>query len=328
LTGSSGLAGRRVLVTGATGLLGSHLVEGALARGAEVVCLVRDWAPRARTVEEGWIERAVLVRGELEDLGQLVRTLNEHEIDTVLHTGAQTIVGTAARSPISTFESNVRGTWNLLEACRTLGAAVQSLVLLSSDKAYGVADRLPYTEETPLRGRSPYDASKAAADVIAASYFHTFGLPLSIARCANLYGPGDLNWNRLVPGTIRSALRGERPVLRSDGKFLRDWLFVEDAAAAVLLLAERIGAAGIAGEAFNFGTERTVPVLELVRAILRLAEREDLEPVILDQARDEIRDQSLDCSKARERLGWRAEHALEEGLRETIAWYRDRRPDG
>lgn len=328
MTGPGGLAGRRVLVTGATGLLGSHVVQASLARGAEVVCLVRDWVPRARTVEEGWIERAVLVRGELEDLGTLVRTLNEQEIDTVLHTGAQTIVGTAARSPLSTFESNVRGTWNLLEACRTLGGTVRRIVVLSSDKAYGTADRLPYTEETPLRGRSPYDASKAAADLVAASYFHAFGLPVSIARCANLYGPGDLNWSRLVPETIRAALGGRRPVIRSDGKYVRDWFFVEDAAAAVLLLADRIGEPGIAGEAFNFGTERAVPVIEVVRTILRLAEREDLEPVILDQALDEIRDQSLDCSKARERLSWRAAHDLEDGLRKTIAWYRERWPEG
>jgi CDP-glucose 4,6-dehydratase len=322
------VTGSSVLVTGATGLLGSHLVQAALARGARVVCLVRDWAPRARTVEEGWIDRAVLVRGELEDLGALVRTLNEHEIDTVLHAGAQTIVGTAARSPVSTFESNVRGTWNLLEACRALGSAVRRIVVLSSDKAYGVADRLPYTEETPLRGRNPYDASKAAADLVALSYFHTFGLPVAIARCANLYGPGDLNWSRLVPGTIRAALRGEPPVIRSDGRHLRDWFFAEDAAAAVLLLADRIGEPGIAGEALNFGTERTLPVLEVVRTILRMTERSHLEPVILDEARDEIRDQSLDCTKARERLGWRAAHELEDGLRKTIAWYRERRPDG
>ncbi len=318
------MSGRRVFVTGATGLLGSHLVQAAIERGAEVVCLVRDWVPRARTVEEGWLDRVTQVRGELEDPGVLVRALNEHEIDTVFHTGAQTIVGTAARAPLSTFESNVRGTWNLLEACRSMAGSVQRIVLVSSDKAYGNCDRLPYTEETPLRGRNPYDASKAAADVIAMSYFHTFGLPVSIARCANLYGPGDLNWNRLVPGTIRALLAGERPVIRSDGKFLRDWFFVKDAVDALLLLADRIPQEGIVGEAFNFGTERTLPVLDVVRKILLLAECPHLEPVILDQAKDEIRDQSLDCSKARERLPWKARHGLDEGLRETIAWYRAR----
>lgn len=315
---------RRVFVTGATGLLGGHLVEALLAGGAEVICLVRDWEPRARLIEEGWIDRVSQVRGELEDLAVLERAVNEHEIETVFHLGAQTIVGTAARSPLSTFESNVRGTWNVLEACRRAGQLVGRVVVASSDKAYGEHADLPYTEETPLRGKFPYDASKAAADLIAASYFHTYALPVVIARCGNLFGPGDLNWNRLVPGTIRSALRGEPPVVRSDGTLVRDWFFVRDAVDGYLALAERAREPGIAGEAFHFGSERPLSVLELVGLIYRLAGRPMPPPTIRDEATHEIPRQFLDCSKARTRLGWGAAQGLEAGLTETIAWHAQR----
>jgi len=312
---------RRVLVTGATGLLGGPLVEALLALEAEVVCLVRDWEPRARLLEEGWIDRVSQVRGDLEDLALLERAVNEHEIDTVFHLGAQAIVGTAARSPISTFESNVRGTWNVLEACRRAGKLVGRVVVASSDKAYGEHAHLPYTEETPLRGKFPYDASKAAADLIAASYFHTYALPVAIARCGNLFGPGDLNWNRLVPGTIRSALRGESPVIRSDGNHVRDWFFVRDAVDGYLALAERTHEPGIAGEVFHFGSERPRTVLELVRTILEVAGKPTLRPTILAQATNEIPAQVLDCTKAHARLSWHARRTLETGLSETIAWY-------
>ena len=314
--------GRRVLVTGATGLLGGHLAETLLARGADVVCLVRDWVPRARSIEEGRIERGTKVRGELEDLAVLVRTLNEHEIDTVLHAGAQTIVGTASRSPVSTFESNVRGTWNVLEACRLAAGLVTRVVVASSDKAYGVHERLPYTEDAELRGRAPYDASKAAAELVAKSYFATFGVPLAIARCANLYGPGDLNWNRLVPGTIRSALRGENPVLRSDGTLVRDWLFVEDAVEAYLALAEALPRPGIAGEAFNFGNGAPLTVLDLVARILAITGSERLEPTVLASSAHEIPRQFLDCTKARTLLAWAPRRSIDDGLAQTIAWYR------
>ena len=312
---------RRVFVTGGTGLLGGHLVEALLERGAEVTCLVRDWEPRARLVEEGWIDRVRQVRGELEDPALLERAVNEHEIEAVFHLGAQAIVGTATRSPLSTFESNVRGTWNVLEACRRNGALVRRVVVASSDKAYGESGGVPYTESMPLAGRFPYDASKAAADLVAASYAHTYALPVGIARCGNLFGPGDLNWNRLVPGTIRSALRGESPVVRSDGRHVRDWLYVRDAVDGYLALAERLPDPGIAGEAFQLGTGRGVEVLELVRTILRLAGREHLEPTVLGTASNEIPRQVLDCRKAREVLGWAPARGLEDGLRETIAWH-------
>lgn len=314
---------RRVFVTGATGLLGSAVLEALLARGAEPVCLVRDEVPWSRAVREGWLARCAVVRGDLTEYETVVRAMNEHECDTVLHLGAQTIVGTAARSARSTFEANVRGTWHVLEAARACGGLVERVVVASSDKAYGAAETLPYTEETPLRGRFPYDVSKSCADLIALSYVHSYGLPVAITRCGNLYGGGDLNWNRLVPGTIRSALRGERPVIRSDGRFVRDYFYVRDAALAYLELAERMPDEAVVGEAFNFGTEQPLSVLELVAILLRLLDAEHLEPDVRNGASREIRQQYLDCGKARRLLGWKPRFSLEEGLRETIAWYRD-----
>jgi CDP-glucose 4,6-dehydratase len=314
--------GRNVLVTGATGLLGSALCDELTARQANVTCLVRDWVPRSRFVTEGLLELCNVVRGELEDLPTVLRALNEHEIECVFHLGAQTIVGTASRSPLSTFESNVRGTWVLLDACRQLPRLVKRIVVASSDKAYGSHEVLPYTEDAPLVGRFPYDVSKSCADLIAVSYFHTYKLPVAITRCGNLYGGGDLNYNRLIPGTIRSALAGERPVIRSDGTFVRDYFFVRDAARAYLALAERLGEPRFHGEAFNFGTEQPMSVLGLVELILGLMRREDLEPIVLNEASHEIPKQFLDCTKARKWLGWRPERTLDQGLRETIDWYR------
>ena len=314
--------GRRVFVTGATGLLGSWLVQELVERGAEVTCLVRDWVPASRLVAEGMLERANVVRGELEDFTLLLRALNEYEINTVFHLGAQTIVGTAARSALSTFEANIRGTWNLLEACCACSELIQRVIVASSDKAYGAQERLPYTEEMPLRGRYPYDASKACADMIALAYFHTHGVPVAITRCGNLYGGGDLNFNRLIPGTIRSALLGEPPIIRSDGSYIRDYFYVKDAVGAYLRLAEQLPGDHCVGQAFNFGTETPVSVLEVVRLILRLCGRDDLQPVVLNEASHEIHAQYLDCSKARRTLGWVATYSWEASLRETIAWYR------
>jgi CDP-glucose 4,6-dehydratase len=320
----SGWSGRRVFVTGATGLLGSWLTDVLLARGATVVCLVRDWMPLSQLIGSGTINRAIVVRGELEDAPLLVRALNEYEIDSVFHLGAQTIVGVAARAAVSTFEANIRGTWNLLEACRTCARTVQRVVIASSDKAYGTHEQLPYTEDTPLRGRYPYDVSKSCADLISLSYFHTYGTPVAITRCGNLFGGGDLNFNRLVPGTIVSALRGERPIIRSDGTYVREYFYVRDAVDAYLQLADRLPDEATAGEAFNFGSGEPLTVLQLVRQILELAGRADLEPVVLNEASHEIPAQYLDCTKAARVLGWRAGHGLRDGLRETIAWYRER----
>ena len=316
----------RVFVTGATGLLGSAIVPELLDRGANVTILLRDWVPASHLIASGLAARANVVAGDLTDLSLLSRALNEYEIDTVFHLGAQTIVGTAARGPVGTFEANVRGTWNLLEACRLNDRLVQRVVVASSDKAYGSHERLPYTEDAPLQGRFPYDASKSCADLIALSYFHTYRSPVAITRCGNLWGPGDLNFSRLVPGTIKSALLDERPVIRSDGTFRRDYFHVRDAAAAYRLLAEKMGSADVAGEAFYFGNERPLTVLEVVQRILGYMRKSHLEPIVLNQASAEIPEQYLDCSKARRVLAWEPHGTFEERLEETIAWYRQHLP--
>ncbi len=313
---------RNVFVTGATGLLGSWLAEELVARGAVVTSLVRDWVPSSRLVTTGTLDAIQVVRGELEDYAVVLRALNEYEIDTIFHVGAQTIVGTAARSALSTFESNIRGTWSLLEAAKTCPKLVERVIVASSDKAYGSHDNLPYTEETPLQGRFPYDASKSCADLIALSYYHTYGAPVAVTRCGNLYGGGDLNFNRMIPGTIRSALRDESPIIRSDGQFIRDYFYVRDAVSGYLLLAERMPEEEFVGQAFNFGNETPFSVLQVVDRILELMDKTRLEPTVLNQASNEIREQYLDCTKARRLLGWQPRYGLDEGLLETIAWYR------
>jgi len=313
---------RKVFVTGATGIVGSWLVKRLLDRGAHVVVLVRDWDPQTELVRSGDILRTNVVNGRLEDYDGLERAINEHEIDTVFHLGAQPIVSTALRNPLPTFEANVRGSYNLLEACRVHRSLVTRVVVASSDKAYGDGPSLPYTEDMPANGRHPYDVSKSCTDLIALSYAHTYDLPVTVARCGNIYGGGDLNWSRIVPGTVRSLWRGERPVIRSNGLFTRDYIFVEDVVDAYLALAERGTDAGVKGEAFNFSPESRVSVIEITRAIQRAMGREDLEPVILDQVRSEILDQYLDSTRAKQRLGWTARHSLDQGLAQTIPWYR------
>lgn len=314
---------RPVLVTGATGLLGSWLTRSLLDAGADVVCVVRDWVPRSELVRAGTLERVKVVRGDIRERDLLERTLSEYEITTVFHVAAQAIVGIANRNPISTFESNIAGTWNVLEACRR-SSLVKAILLASSDKAYGEHSVLPYAEESPLQGRNPYDVSKACADLIAQSYGASFGLPLAITRCGNFYGGGDLNWNRVVPGTIRSVRRGERPLIRSDGEFVRDYFYVEDGAAAYMLLAERLlaGDDRVRGQAFNFSNEIQVTVTELVRMILEKLDS-SLEPDIRNEVSNEIRRQSLSAEKARTILGWHPLFTLDEGLTRTIAWYRE-----
>jgi CDP-glucose 4,6-dehydratase len=314
---------RNVFVTGATGLLGSWLVEALLQQGANVTCLIRDWVPASKLIGSGLSNRINVVRGELENYALLLRALNEYEIDSVFHLGAQTIVGTANRSALSTFEANIKGTWTLLEACRVCSQLVKRVIVASSDKAYGSHERLPYTEETPLQGRFPYDVSKSCADLIAFSYFHTYGLPVAVTRCGNLYGGGDLNFNRLIPGTIRSALVNEDPVIRSNGKFIRDYFYVRDAVNAYLLLAESLPGERFVGQAFNFGFEKPVAVLDLVNLILRLLGKSSLIPRVLNQANQEIPEQYLDCTKARRLLCWQPRYTLEGGLVETLAWYRE-----
>lgn len=315
-------AGRPVLVTGATGIIGSWLVKELLSRGADIVALVRDADPQSELIRSGDIDQITVVNGSLEDYRPLERAINENEVQTVFHLGAQTIVGVAHRSPLDTFNSNVRGTYNLLEACRVHMPLIESVVIASSDKAYGESDELPYREDMPLNGRHPYEVSKSCADLIAQSYWETYGLPITIARCGNVFGGGDLNWSRIVPGTIRSLLRGERPLVRSDGTFERDYIYVKDAVLAYLYLAERMDDAKLLGEAFNFGNETPLTVLEIVRLIQRLMDCAGIEPRILDTAEGEIPAQYLSSAKARDLLEWVPQYDLESGLSETIRWYR------
>jgi CDP-glucose 4,6-dehydratase len=313
---------RPVLVTGATGLVGAWLTRRLREAGADVVCLVRDWVPQCELVRAGLIDQVKVVRGDIRDRDCLERAIGEYETDTVIHLAAQTIVGIANRNPISTFESNIQGTWNLLEACRR-SAGVRSVVIASSDKAYGHQDQLPYGEDTPLEGRHPYDVSKSCADLIAQAYAASYSLPVAVTRCGNFYGGGDLNWNRIVPGTIRSVLRGERPVIRSDGQYIRDYFYVEDGAAAYMLLAEQVHQRPeLSGMAFNFSNETEVTVIDLVNRILRAMDSK-LEPLVLNQASNEIRRQYLSAERARQMLSWSPLFTLDTGIGRTISWYRD-----
>lgn len=312
---------RPTFVTGATGLIGGALVRRLRDEGADLVCLVRDWVPQSEFVRAGLIEHVKVVRGCVTDQSTLERILGEYEIDTVIHLAAQTIVGIANRNPVSTFEANIGGTWALLEACRR-SPTVKQIVIASSDKAYGEHEVLPYSEEAPLQGQHPYDVSKSCADLIAQMYGHTYQLPVAITRCGNFYGGGDLNWNRLVPGTIRSILRGQRPVIRSDGHYVRDYFYAEDGAAANMLLAERLHTTpGLRGQAFNFSNEIQMTVLELAQRILALM-NSDLELDVRNEATNEIRNQYLSAEKARRVLDWKPLFDLDEGLTRTIDWYR------
>jgi CDP-glucose 4,6-dehydratase len=311
-----------VFVTGGTGLLGSWLVKQLLEAGSNVVCLVRDWVPQSELVRGRRIEQVNTVRGDVTDREVIERALGEYEVEVVFHLAAQTIVGIANRNPVSTFSANIEGTWNVLEACRR-SPKVSSIVVASSDKAYGEQPHLPYNEKMPLEGRHPYDVSKSCADLISQTYAVSYNLPVAITRCGNFYGGGDLNWNRLVPGTIRSIIRGERPVVRSDGQFVRDYFYIEDGAAAYMLLAERLASyTSLRGQAFNFSNESQVSVLELVDLILRKM-GSSLRPDVLNEASNEIRHQFLSAERARTTLNWQPQFSLETGLDRTLAWYRE-----
>jgi CDP-glucose 4,6-dehydratase len=311
---------RPVLVTGATGLLGSWLVKRLVEAGADLVCLVRDWVPQSEFVRNGLIEWVKVVRGDVRDQELLERVLGEYEIVSVAHLAAQTIVGVANRNPVSTFDVNIRGTWSLMEACRR-SPTVKQVVLASSDKAYGDQKVLPYTESTALQGRHPYDVSKSCADLIAQAYYHTYRLPVCITRCGNFFGGGDLNWNRIVPGTIRSIIRNERPVIRSDGTLMRDYIYIEDGTAAYCLLTEQMAERPeLWGEAFNFSHGVRWTVLDIVKKILELMSS-PLQPDIRNEAQNEIKNQYLDSVKAAKMLDWQPIFTLEQGLASTIQWY-------
>lgn len=313
---------RRVLITGATGFVGSWLVKALLERQAQVFALVRDLDYQSELVRSGAIRRITVINGRLEDFSAIERAINEHEIDTVFHLAAQALVGAAFRNPLPTFDTNIRGSYHLLEACRIHSRLVRAVIIASSDKAYGDSEELPYTENHPLVGRHPYDVSKSCTDLLATSYFHTYRLPIVIARCGNIYGGGDLNWSRIVPGTIRSLLRRERPVLRSDGTLQRDYFYIEDAIEAYIALAENIDNPQVIGQGFNFSTESPTTVDQMVAAIQNILSVQDLQPIVLAQAKAEIKHQALSAERARRVLGWSARYALREGLMKTVAWYK------
>jgi CDP-glucose 4,6-dehydratase len=319
--------GKRVLVTGATGVVGLNLVNRLERYQADVVALVRDWVPRARA-NGAWLDGSrsvVLVRGDLEDRDLLSRTLAEYEVEHIFHLGAQTIVNVGIRSPLTTFRTNIEGTWNLLEAARVLNGYsedVKTICVASSDKAYGSNPDLPYHEDMPLKGEHPYDVSKSCTDLIAQCFGKTYGLPVVIARMGNIYGPGDLNFNRIVPGTIQSVLKGRRPEIRSDGTPIREYFFVEDAVDAYLAMAEMACQHDIAGEAFNLSSGERLSVLEAVKKIITIM-GSDLEPRILNTSRNEIHDQYLSIEKAEKKLYWKPRYTFSDGLKPTIAWYRE-----
>lgn len=314
--------GRNVLVTGCTGFLGWSLTDELVRREANVVGLIRDLVARAPFFLSGLDRKITGVHGDIADYAVLERALNEYEIDTVFHLAAQAIVGAANRNPLATFETNIKGTWTLLEACRR-NRHVSRVVVASSDKAYGSHKTLPYTEVFPLRGSHPYDVSKSCADLVALAYHDTYGTPVCVTRCGNMFGPGDLNFSRIVPGTIRSVVLNERPVIRSDGSPMRDYVHVKDIVAAYLLLAERMEDESMRGRAFNFGTGAPLSVLEITETILRAAGRVDLEPVILDEAEGEIHHQYLSSELARRELGWQPGAPVAERLGETVRWYQE-----
>lgn len=311
---------KRVLVTGATGLVGSWLVEKLVAMKAEVVVLIRDWVPQSRLLQSEAFKKAIIVRGDLSEVHFLERILAEYEIKIIFHLAAQTIVPISNDNPLSTFESNIAGTWNLLEACR-LCKGIESIVVASSDKAYGEAEHLPYQENTPLKALFPYDVSKACADMIASCYAKTWQLPIGITRCGNFYGGGDLNWSRIVPGTIRSILREQQPIVRSNGNSVRDYIYVEDAVSAYLTLAQALTQkTELYGEAFNFSTESPASALQIVEKILSIM-NSSLSPIVLNESHNEINAQYLSATKAQDILGWHANFTLEEGLKKTVPWY-------
>lgn len=313
---------RPTFVTGGTGLVGSWLIRRLTEAGADVTCLVRDWIPQSEIVRTGLIEKVKVVRGDIRDREVLERALGEYEIDTVIHLAAQTIVTIANRNPISTFETNIAGTWNLMEACRR-SPKVKQIVVASSDKAYGDQEILPYNENTPLQGQHPYDVSKSAADLIANTYAVSFDLPVAITRCGNFYGGGDLNWNRIIPGTIRSILRGQPPIIRSDGEYIRDYFYVEDGAAAYMLLAEQLAARPeLKGQAFNFSNEIQASVREIVERISSMLNSK-FTPNIRNEISNEIRHQYLSAEKARRELNWKPMFNLDEGLQKTTEWYKE-----
>jgi CDP-glucose 4,6-dehydratase len=316
-------AGKRAFVTGATGLVGSALVHRLLSLGAEVTILLKDLPQKSPLLLSGNLQKVSIVYGDLADKRAMKNAINESECSVIFHLGAQTIVGRALVDPISTFESNIQGTWNLLEAIRSLPNLVQSVVVASSDKAYGTSKVLPYLEDFPLKGEGPYDVSKSCTDLIAQSYGFTYRLPVVVARCGNIYGPGDLNWSRIIPGTIKSLFDNQIPQLRSDGKSTRDYIFVEDVVDAYLLLAEKNnGGVVVPGTAYNFSNDEALTVREVYNAICKELVGKIVEPVVKNNTLSEIPHQHLSSLKAKKDLDWKAQYDIANGLARTIPWYK------
>lgn len=312
---------KNVFITGGTGFLGSYLVKKLVNYGANVTILVRDYIPQSNIYVGEEYKKVNVVHGALEDYLLIERTLGGYEIDTVFHLAAQAIVGVANRNPLGTFKSNIEGTWNILEAARK-SPLIKQVIVASSDKAYGDQEKLPYDENMPLQGKHPYDVSKSCADLIAQTYYETYKLPVCITRCGNLYGGGDLNFNRIIPQSIQSILNNEAPVIRSDGSFIRDYFYIEDAVDAYINLAEKVVELNLGGQAFNFSNEIQLTVLELVNKILKIM-GSSMKPIILNQGSNEIIHQYLSAKKARTVLGWSPNYTIDEGLRKTIEWYKD-----
>ncbi|MDB1931997.1 MULTISPECIES: GDP-mannose 4,6-dehydratase [Clostridium] len=312
---------KNVFITGGTGFLGSYLVKKLVNYGANVTILVRDYIPQSNIYRGEEYKKVNVVHGTLEDYLLIERTLGEYEIDTVFHLAAQAIVGVANRNPLGTFKSNIEGTWNILEAARK-SPLIKRVIVASSDKAYGDQEKLPYDENMPLQGKHPYDVSKSCADLIAQTYYETYKLPVCITRCGNLYGGGDLNFNRIIPQSIQSILNNKAPVIRSDGSFIRDYFYIEDAVDAYINLAEKVVELNLGGQAFNFSNEIQLTVLELVNKILKIM-GSCMKPIILNQGSNEIIHQYLSAKKARTVLGWSPNYTIDEGLSKTIEWYKD-----
>lgn len=312
--------GKLVFVTGCTGLLGSWLTAELIHKGANVLGLIHSDPTHSLLAYMGTIQRIDTIQGDIRDFDLIAKILVENPVDIIFHLAAQTQVGVANRDPITTFDTNIKGTWTLLEIARCQPKP-PGLIIASSAKVYGEQSELPYSEDTPLLGQQPYDVSKACADLITRTYAHSYNLPVAIARCANLYGGGDLNWRRIVPGTIRSTLQGERPIVRSDGTAKRNYIYVQDAVRGYLTLAQNLHRPDVCGEAFNFGVEAATTVLDMIHTIIRLSPQSHLQPIILNEAQNEVQEQHLCSRKARQILDWQTRYSLEDGLRETISWY-------